>query len=242
MNKILAFNADDAYTALTPEECIDAMFAHTDAEGNLAIPKWPYDGNGEAESSSHGEHGEYYLMKMNWNKERKKSVTDDFEALFNALEIIASKWEKLSKTLEKNKEILSKELLAIWNTYVRPFDIGALDMNRIDEIWNKKEMIAFSDDDKISEEKNENFAITDEEERLWQEYIDTIHRDAESRLERKIAAYDVIVRARRTCRLMSLKAPDVVVNNEAKLLAQAMVLNRFCLSYITVEEQERVIE
>ena len=109
MNKILAFNADDAYTALTPEECIDAMFAHTDAEGNLAIPKWPYDGNGEAESSSHGEHGEYYLMKMNWNKERKKSVTDDFEALFNALEIIASKWEKLSKTFEKNKEITSED-------------------------------------------------------------------------------------------------------------------------------------
>ena len=40
----LAFHVDDdTYYHLTPVDCINAMFEHTDSDGHLLIPAWPYD-------------------------------------------------------------------------------------------------------------------------------------------------------------------------------------------------------
>ncbi len=41
---------------------------------------------------------------------------------------------------------------------------------------------------------------------------------------------DVFIRVMRICKLLSMKAPAVLINNDAKLLAQAMVVDRFALS------------
>lgn len=56
-----------------------------------------------------------------------------------------------------------------------------------------------------------------------------IRRDAEKRLGKRVAAYDVIIRARRVFALMTFNAPTIIIKVESQLLAQAMVINRFAI-------------
>ena len=50
----------------------------------------------------------------------------------------------------------------------------------------------------------------------------------------------MILRAQRLCRLLNLKAPELVINNEARLLASALVLNRYGESKETVGNATRL--
>ncbi len=68
--------------------------------------------------------------------------------------------------------------------------------------------------------------------------IDAICAEGEARVGKSPAAYDVILRARRLCRLMSLEAPAIIVRNEANLFAQALVIHGYCKEMEIVEEVE----
>ena len=65
--------------------------------------------------------------------------------------------------------------------------------------------------------------------------IVSIQKEAEQRLGKKIAAYDLIIRAKRLCKLMSLNAPEVIIYDEAKILAQAMAIHDYAKSLVPVE-------
>lgn len=68
--------------------------------------------------------------------------------------------------------------------------------------------------------------------------IDAICAEAEARLGKSPAAYDVILRARRLCRLMALEAPEIIIRGEANLFAQALVIHGYCREMEIVEEVE----
>ena len=51
-------------------------------------------------------------------------------------------------------------------------------------------------------------------------------------------AYHLNIRAKRLQKLLALHAPHIVANNEACLLAQAMVLYGYCKDFRCVKELE----
>ncbi len=233
----LAFNTNDAaYFYLTPVGCINAMFEHTDTDGSLYIPEWPYDDNDESDEK-------YYALKMNWNKEDRKKVISDFENLISAIKIIAPVYDQLGDYTKENSAVLSDELLQVWNTYIRDFDTGNIDTDLIQSVTARKAALGFADPfsntPAVSAEAevlpNIDIDFCYDEEVLYNEYKEMIHKDAERRLDNKIAAYDVIIRARRLCELMSLNAHNILINNEAKLLAQALVVNRYAVSMEVID-------
>lgn len=101
---------------------------------------------------------------------------------------------------------------------------------------NKGEELSAEDSSYYNEYKDT--SVSESEKALYNEYRDAIHKDAERRLGDSLAAYDVIIRAKRLCKLLSLKAPAIIVNNEASLLAQAMVIHNYCVSMETVNDVE----
>ena len=89
-------------------------------------------------------------------------------------------------------------------------------------------------------------ALPEAQKAFWNMYlrdfededIDAICAEAEARVGKSPAAYDVILRARRLCRLMSLDAPEIIVRSEANLFAQALVIHRYCRKLEFVDEVE----
>lgn len=209
MNTELAFDVNgETYEALTPTECADLMLERTGADGTLRLPAWPYD--------DHEDAGNGVLdLKMDWNKEDLEDLKTEYEELLDALESIAPVWNRLGSTEKYNRKLLSARDFEVWNTYIRDFEIDGIDADEVSELL---------------ENKASGVRLFEEEEELCERYAEAIYADSESRLDSPLAAYDVIIRAKRLCRLMSLEAPDCVINNEAKLLVQAMAVNRFGLS------------
>lgn len=79
---------------------------------------------------------------------------------------------------------------------------------------------------------------------IWDTFLQDLRSDdpdaalaeAEERAGRSPAVCDVILRARRLCRLMELEAPEVIIRNEACLFAQALAIHMFC------QEMEVVVD
>ena len=109
--------------------------------------------------------------------------------------------------------------------------------NDLKEIAKKWDVIHSSSAEKVLPKK-----LLD----IWNNYVrdfdtddkDAICAEAKRRVGNDLAAYDVVIHARRLCRLMSLETPAIIFRNEARLLAQAMVINIYCLSMETVEDVE----
>ncbi len=233
---------DEAYISLTPIDCINAMFSHTDGEGRLRIPAWPYDNDETNEETT-----AWLDCVMTWDDEARKDVIAAFEELFAALKAIAGVFDRLGDTREDNEGILSGELLDVWDTYIRPFDPGDIDYDTVMDIEERMDAARFAglfedvdseNEEDILRQGEEGSGVTAEEEALYDQYVDAIYADAERRLDKALAAYDVIIRANRVCMLMSLDAPDFILNNEAKLLAQALAINAYAESAEYVSDAE----
>ena len=237
---------DEAYISLTPVGCINAMFSHTDGEGRLRIPAWPCDNDDINEETT-----SWLDCVMTWDDEDRNNVIAAYERLFAALRAIADVSDRLNDTREENKDILSGELLDIWDTYIRPFDLGDIDYDTVMDIEERMESARLAADlaglfEDVASENGEGIfwqgeeesGVTKEEAALYDQYVAAVHADAERRLDRALVAYDVIIRAKRVHKLMSLHAPDIILNSEAKLLAQALAVNAFAESAELVSDSE----
>ncbi len=177
----LNFDPNDP-PVLTPVETIVSMFEHTDADGILCIPAWPYDDDAEQ--------GMLYQCRMNWNEADRDAALRHFESCYETTREIAPKFDSIRAS---GAEALPEAQKAFWNTYLRDFE---------------------SDDN------------------------DAVCAEADERVGQSPAAYDVIIRARRLCRLMALEAPEIIIRGEANLFAQALVIHRYCKELEIVEDVE----
>lgn len=176
------------------------MFDFTDENGVLYIPEWVYE----------DDNGLFYKLVMNWSKTDVDSLVSDHAALIAALTELAPYWDTI-KT-EEDSRTLPKELQTVWNTYIRDFDTRDMDLDRIS---------------KISDKMDEGEAVSDEESEMYDKYRDLVIADAKVRIGDNIAAYDVILRAKRFCRLTSLNAPRIIIDNESNFLIQAMAVHKY---------------
>ena len=243
-SKIALYTPDDESHIFSGPEAIIDMFDHTDEDGILFIPKWPYDNNYDEEES-------FYKCRMSWNRTDAEKAVADFEALYEALETIA----KIPDHREPDFDVksLPSDLQTIWNTYLRDFDADdSFDMDLVMDIYDRLDTVAFADSiarkiEKGSDVSEEEYSLYNEckdtfvsesEEALFDEYLDALYKEAEKRVGESLAAYDVINRTRRLCRLISLGAPDFILRNEASFLAQAMVIHDYCNERETVNTVE----
>lgn len=209
--KKLAFRSDDVKN---PTEYIREMFAHTDEQGLLFIPAWPYD------DAPVDTEVKCYRCRMKWTAEDCDREVEKFNALYTALEQIAGKYEALDIGADPH-EVLTDELYKVWNIYVRDFDPAGLDIDRIYEL------------DELTDEE-----LTEKDKALLNAYSASCHIDAMLRLGKSRVAYDVVIRAMRVCRLLALGAPAVIVRGEAGLFAQALTLRDHAVSVETVPMAE----
>lgn len=233
-SKIALYTPDDESHIFSGPEAIMDMFEHTDEDGVLYIPGWPYDNNYDEEES-------FYKCKMNWNKADAEKAVADFGALYEALEAIA----KIPDYREPDFDVksLPSDLQPVWNTYIRDFETDdSFDMDLIMDISDRLGTVAMIDyiarkmemGSDVSEEEYSLYndckdtSVSESEEALLDEYLDAIHYEAAQRVGVSEVAYDVVIRAKRLCRLLSLGAPAIILRNEASLLAQAMVIRNYC--------------
>ena len=121
--RIMDFNRlSEIYDKMDPIECIDYMhettcFDDETIEYRLDIPEWPYD-----------EYGDDYdpnqiisFTMNNWSKDDCDRVKAEYLQLIDSIKAIASV-DSIGETYEENECILGKELLEVWNTYIRRLD------------------------------------------------------------------------------------------------------------------------
>ena len=132
---------DETYFSLTPVDCINTMFVHTDGEGHLRIPAWPNDNDDINEETT-----AWLECVMTWDDEDRKDVIGAYEELFATLKTIADVSARLGDTREENEGILSSKLLDIWDTYIRPFDLGDIDYDTVMDIEERMESAKFAAD------------------------------------------------------------------------------------------------
>lgn len=233
--------------ALTPADYITLMFERTDEDGILYIPGWPYDMETEAHNS--------YRCKMDWNLFKYEKVLKEFNTIFAAIEKIAESYDEIEETPGNAKSILvDNALFEMWNTYLRRLDNGGFDWKKVDGIGDKMDTVEWvrdiaarvAKDERITDYEKETLTeyidvtVTKEEEKYHRNYVSHIYREAEKRLGDNICAYDVCIRARRVYRLFSLKAPKIVIDNEARILAAALVLHEYGISKEEVDNNIRI--
>lgn len=217
-------------TRLTPKEFIELMFERTDLDGILLLPGWYYDGP----SWDANDIQDSYRCHMNWTIADMDRIISQFHKLYAAL-------EKIATYLDDVTVIKDPELQAIWDKYLQGLDTGGLSREKVQDIEDRLrtqrwiQMIAsnFAKGQALEDYEKEalieymDISVSEEEKAYSEQFQNRLYKDAQNRIGGKICAYAVIFHARRVCRLLHLKAPAVVVNNEANSLAAAMVMNAF---------------
>ena len=134
-------------------------------------------------------------------------VRDDMEDLVRQFELLRSQLDRIGAGER------SEELEEIYNIYVRPFDACPFDDEQTDEVLNKLDLAV---------------PLTQEEQVLYEQYIHWQEKQASSRLPAKGRnAFRPISHARRYTQLMELKAPQIIIENEAHCLAEELVLYHY---------------
>ena len=229
----------------TPVQCIRNMFSSTDRYGTLVISEWPY-------GDDINESDRYYVCRMNWNQEDCENVISEFNELYRNLQAIADNFGDLGDSYYDNVPVLGEDLAEVWNTYVRNFDPSGFNKEYIQDITARRDIVNMAKKTEARMERSEEISedemslyeacrdevVFDNELEMLADYKAAIVADSVERIGESFAAYDVIIRAMRVCRLMSLEAPKCITDFEAGLLAQAMVIHKFAKE-VTVADKEK---
>ena len=133
-----------------------------------------------------------------------------YEVLVQALEAIANVHAKLDSGV-KAEDVLSPELVEVWNTYIREFDeeFDAGEIN-LDEIYAMRESGA---------------ELSEEEHDALDRHYEWFEEQCLKRLPKKVySPMHLVNRAQRYEYLISCNAPKTVINEEGRCLAEEMIL------------------
>ena len=245
-SKIALYNAVDATPALSPAEAIAEMFELTDESGVLytAIPP-------TYEMEDDEDH--IYRCVMDWNEEDRDSITAEFEKLYSDIEQIATMYREAKKACPDGdypEPELTEEQEAVKNTYLTEFGDYGIDHDEILEIQDKLNSIAYAET--VAEDLAKGLTFTEEEMDLYNDckkvtvseeemalygrYKEMVYAESRSRVGDNIAAYDVVIRALRLGTVIRIDAPKRIIENEARCLAQAMVIHAYGKSWDEVDD------
>ena len=186
---------------------VTSLFAATGRDGALRMPK--NFGTDEEQDD------EFDIFKMSWSRDDLNMLLSEFQELYAGLSEIAKVYDKLDNNPELVRDALDNPVLFdIWQLYLqRPQWYGEED--RILDAALKKEAQA--------EE------LSAEEERLLEKYRSEELRESVKNLGGNCFAYDVHIHALRLCELMSIGAPKIIIEHEARCLIGCMALKDYAV-------------
>ena len=192
-------------TYLASIDYVTSLFAATDRDGALRMPK--NFGTDEEQDD------EFDIIKMSWNRDDLNMLLSEFHELYAGLSEIAKVFDKLSDIPELVRDTLDNPVLFdTWQLYLqRPQWYG--EEERMLDVALKKEAQA--------EE------LSAEEERLLEKYRSEELRESVKNLGGNCFAYDVHIHALRLCELMSIGAPKIIIEHEARCLIGCMALKDY---------------
>lgn len=192
-------------TYLASIDYVTSLFAATGRDGALRMPK--NFGTDEERDD------EFDIFKMSWSRDDLNLLLSEFQELYAGLSEIAKVYDKLDNNPKLVRDTLDNPVLFdIWHLYLqRPQWYG--EEERMLDVALKKEAQA--------EE------LSTEEERLLEKYRAEELRESVKNLGGNRFAYDVHMHALRLCKLMSLGAPEIVIQNEARALIACMALKDY---------------
>ncbi len=198
---------------LTPQGYILRMYSET-KNGEFKVGyKDPDRGFIEAERK----------FQVNWTKEDAEKTVQRYNSLTFALARIGRLHEQLNDE-ESRKKLLSEDDLAVWNTYIRPYE--PMEVKNWDELYP----IPPCEPDELMSligsihERGQDGDLIEEEELLWKQYCMWEEEQSQKRIPFcRRSSTVLITRARRYERLISLGAPEIVVTEEGRCLAEEMV-------------------
>ena len=192
-------------TYLASIDYVTSLFAATDRDGALRMPK--NFGTDEEQDD------EFDIFKMSWNRDDLNMLLSEFQELYAGLSEIAKVYDKLDNNPELVRDTLDNPILFdTWQLYLqRPQWYG--EEERMLDVALKKEAQA--------EE------LSAEEERLLEKYHSEELLESVKNLGGNCFAYDVHIHALRLCKLMSIGAPKIIIEHEARCLIGCMALKDY---------------
>ena len=143
---------------------------------------------------------------VEWNEQTAELLAQQCGALVAHLTELAGMYDKLK--IETRH--LTREQLAVWDTYLKPFPQHGMDMETLRAIWEKFET---------------GEPVTEEERALADQYVNWFEENSLTRLPFESShPAQLINRAKRYGKLVRLNAPAVVLESEAKRFAEEFVL------------------
>ena len=194
-------------TYLASIDYVTSLFAATGRDGALHMPK--NFGTDEERDD------EFDIFKMSWSRDDLNLLLSEFQELYAGLSEIAKVYDKLDNNPKLVRDALDNPVLFdIWHLYLqRPQWYG--EEERMLDVALKKEAQA--------EE------LSAEEERLLEKYRSEELRESVKNLGGNCFAYDVHMHALRLCELMSIGAPKIIIEHEARCLIGCMALHEYAV-------------
>lgn len=194
-------------TYLASIDYVTSLFAATGHDGTLRMPK--NFGTDEERDD------EFDIFKMSWSRDDLNMLLSEFQELYAGLSEIAKVYDKLDNNPERVRDTLDNPVLFdIWQLYLqRPQWYG--EEERMLDVALKKE-----------EQAEE---LSAEEERLLEKYRSEELRESVKNLGGNCFAYDVHIHALRLCELMSIGAPKIIIEHEARCLIGCMALKDYAV-------------
>ena len=201
---------------LTPQGYIRHMFEET-VDGEFKVGYEDPDNFDKEEERT---------LHINWTAEDAEKTVRSYNLLTFALARIGRIHDQLTDE-ESIKKLLSESDLKVYNTYVRPYEPMEVNWDELYPIppCEPSELMLL-----IGEihERGRYGDLIEEEELLFKQYC--MWREEQSRKRipfSRRSSSDLIATASRYEKLISLGAPEIIVTEEGRCLAEEMVLYYF---------------
>ena len=230
---------------LKPEDYINLMFENTNEKGVLYIPGWYYL----------NEPSYSIRCKIKWDYKDLEQTVLEFDELQTKIEKIAEVYRKAGDDVSNIKDLLvDSELFPIFAKYFMPFSYFRATDKVIDDIADKINTIktvkniehkVWSEEDIETYEKQfyqeyKDLKISKEESDLYSDYCRAFYDDCEEKVGVGAGAVDLVLRARRLCKVIEINAPSQIVNHEACMLAAAYVVHKYASTMEKVNDSVRI--
>lgn len=201
---------------LTPQGYIRHMFAETQ-NGEFKVGYTDFFNNSAPEERT---------LILNWTAEDAEKVVQRYNLLTSALARIGRIHDQL-KDEESRKKLLSESDLEVYNIYVLPYEPFKVNWDELYPIppCEPDELISLVEN---TFERGRLGDLIEEEELLIKRYCMWHEEQSQKRIPfNRRSCADMITRAMRYEKLISIGAPEIVVTEEGRLLAEEMVLYYF---------------
>ena len=201
---------------LTPQGYIRHMFAETE-NGRFTVGYKNPDNNFVEEER---------IFEVRWTADDAEEIEERYNLLTFALARIGRIHNQIEDE-ESRRRLLSKSDFEVYNTYVKPYE--PMKVN-----WDELYPIPPCEQDELMwlihdiHERGMYGDLIEEEEKLWKQYSMWKEEESQKRIPfNRRSCANMIERAMRYERFISMGAPEIVITEEGRCLAEEMVLYYF---------------